>query len=122
MTDYSDAKEILSGVQTASASLWLWPLRLYPVSLSSKNCSMSTFSIPVSILKVSIRSQLSHLSLYRKQKSTECCVLHTVRFNRNKNKCKSSIVVLKKNRKKQERIEPIQFIVHVTAFEADALR
>ena len=28
------------------------------MSLSSKNCPMSTFSIPVSILKVSIRSPL----------------------------------------------------------------
>ena len=45
-----------------TVSLLLWPLKLYPVLLSSENCSMSTFSIAVSILKVSIRSPLILLS------------------------------------------------------------
>ena len=66
------------------------------------------------------RLQLSHLSLVRKQELAQCCVMYTGQFNRSKNKCKFSIVVLKIN--KPEQLQPIQFIVHVTAFKATALR
>ena len=61
MSDYSVAEQILSGVQTASVDCL--PFAVAPEIVSSvaefkEMLHISTFSIPVSILKVSIRSPL----------------------------------------------------------------